>query len=493
MWAMPSLLHVAPYYGLTYRFYWRMLNCKTKIHRLHSQTVNHTSRPFPILTNFRCSEIPRGKVQKGEHMKVVDVERTVIDVPFTPRQSQITIESVSTVYNWSILELCKVTTDTGHIGWGETVIHYTYGRPTAESVKRVMGESPAELMNDDSIGAGLQMALFDVVGKILEVPVHALIGTKVRDTVPISWWSIDASPQKWAAEAKDAVACGYTSFKNKVRPWWDIVEQVDAISKVVPSDFKLDLDPNSSFRDAATAIPIMQELAKFDNVAMFESPIPQENIPDNKRIRTAVCRPIAMHFGSPPHITNIRESVCDGYVISGGKSDVVRQGILSEDADLTFWLQIVGSGLTTTWAGHLGAVLTHATWPAITCLNIYSHHLLKKPIEVIDGFHSVPDTPGLGVEVDEDAIQAYRVPDEKLDADGLYIHPEPRIIKTVVYPDGSCIHMEGDRLDYFNSGEGEAQAEGARLEVWYEDGSSEWENLFHRVQKSPVPGRWRER
>ena len=426
-------------------------------------------------------------------MKVVDVERTVIDVPFTPRQSQITIESVSTVYNWSILEVCKVTTDTGHIGWGETVIHYTYGRPTGESVQRVMGESPAKFMNDDSIGAGLQMALFDVVGKILEVPVHALIGTKVRDTVPISWWSIDASPQKWAEEAKDAVACGYTSFKNKVRPWWDIVEQVDAICKVVPSDFNLDLDSNSSFRDAATAIPIMQELATFDNVAMFESPIPQENIPDNKRIRTAIGRPIAMHFGSPPHITNIRESVCDGYVISGGKSDVVRQGILSEDADLPFWLQIVGSGLTTTWAGHLGAVLTHATWPAITCLNIYSHHLLKKPIEVIDGFHRVPDAPGLGVEVDEDAIQAYRVPDEKLDAEGLYIHPEPRIIKTVVYPDGSCIHMEGDRLDYFNSGEGEAQAEGARLEVWYEDGSSEWENLFHRVQKSPVPARWQER
>ena len=85
------------------------------------------------------------------------------------------------------------------------------------------------------------------------------------------------------------------------------------------------------------------------------------------------------------------------------------------------------------------------------------------------------------------------MPDERLDAEGLYIHPDPRIIKTVVYPDGSCIHMEGDRLDYFNSGEGEAQAEGARLEVWYDDDSSEWANLFHRVQKSPVPGRWQKR
>ena len=426
-------------------------------------------------------------------MKVIDVERTIVDVPYTARQSQITIESVSTVYNWSVLEMCKVTTDTGHVGWGETVIHYTYGRTTDESVQRVLGESPAKWMNDDSIGAGLQMALFDVVGKILEVPVYELIGTKVRDTVPISWWSIDASPQKWAAEAKDAAACGYTSFKNKVRPWWDIVEQVDAICNVVPQEFKLDLDPNASFRDAATALPIMEKLAKYDNVAMFETPIPQEHIADNKRIRAETDRPIAMHFGSPPYTVNIRESVCDGFVISGGKSDVVRQGLLSAEADLPFWLQIVGTGLTTTWAGHLGAVLTHATWPAITCINIYSHHLLTKPVEVVDGCHRIPDAPGLGVEVDEDAVERYRVPDEKLDAEGLYKHPDPQIIKTVVYPDGSCIHMEGDRLEYFNSGEGKAHVDGARLEVWYDDGSSEWASLFRRVQKSPEPGRWQER
>ena len=42
-------------------------------------------------------------------MKVTDIERIVVDVPFTPRQQEITTQSVSTVYNWSILELCRVT------------------------------------------------------------------------------------------------------------------------------------------------------------------------------------------------------------------------------------------------------------------------------------------------------------------------------------------------------------------------------------------------
>ena len=55
-------------------------------------------------------------------MKVVDVERIIVDVPFTKRQQKIAAREV---YNWAVLELCRVETDTGHVGWGETVIHYT--------------------------------------------------------------------------------------------------------------------------------------------------------------------------------------------------------------------------------------------------------------------------------------------------------------------------------------------------------------------------------
>lgn len=423
-------------------------------------------------------------------MKVTNVERILVDVPFTPRQQQITTQSVSTVYNWSLLELCKVTTDTGHVGWGETVIHYTYRRVSSESVARVLGQSPAVLMNDDSLGAGLQMALFDVVGKILEVPVYQLLGTQCRDAVPISWWSIDSSPENWAAEAADAVAQGYTSFKNKPRPWWDIVAQVEAVAAAVPSDFKLDLDPNGSLRDAATAIPILQKLATYPNVAMFESPIPQNDVEGNKQIRRVVDRPIAMHFGSPPYPTCIREDVCSGFVIGGGKSQVMREGQLSAAADMPFWLQIVGNGLTTTWAGHLGSVLTHATWPAITCINLYSEHLITQPVQVSEGCHKIPDAPGLGVEVDEDAVERCRVPAEKLDAEGYTIHPVPEIIKTAVYPDGSCIHIVGDGLSYFNAGNGEAQVEGARLELTFNDGSEAWAKLFAQAREAPVHGTW---
>ena len=427
-------------------------------------------------------------------MKVVEVERIVVDVPFTPRQERI---SEREVYNWNLFELCKVTTDTGHVGWGETVLHYTWARVTDQAVDRVMDQSPAASMNDDSLGAGLQMALFDVVGKVLEVPVYQLMGTKVRDWTPISWWSIDAAPRDWAAEAKDAVKAGYTSFKLKPRPWWDIVAQVDAISKVVPPHFKLDLDANSTWQNAATAIPIVKKLEKYTNVAMLESPISQADVLGNRRLRAAINRPIAMHFGSPPYITNVREEVCDGYVISGGKSAVMRQGVLSAEAQLPFWLQLVGNGLTSTWAAHLGAVLTPAIWPTISCMNLYSHQLLKKRIAVVGGYQKVPNGPGLGVKVDEKAVTRFRVPEKKLRKFAKkgqpYNHPEPRLINSVVYPDGSCVHMAStlQGYGYFGAGHGPAYVEGVKLVVQRDDGTKKWRQLFERLkEEGPVRDRW---
>ncbi len=429
-------------------------------------------------------------------MEVVDVKRIIAHVPFTPRQQKITAREV---YNWCLLELCRVETDTGHVGWGETVIHYTWARVTDQAVERVIDQSPALLMNDDTLGAGLQMALFDVVGKILEVPVYQLLGAKVRDWVPISWWSIDASPKDWVAEAKDAVAAGYTSFKLKPRPWWDIAAQVEAISRVVPPHFKLDLDPNATWQNAAAAVPIIKKLEQYPIIAMYESPIPQHDILGNRQIRRATSRPVAMHFGSPPYITCVREEVNDGFVICAGKSGVMRQGMLSAEAQMPFWLQLVGCGLTTTWAAHLGAVLTHATWPAITCLNLYSHHLLKKPIQVKGGYHQVPDGPGLGVEVDEKALKKFQVPEKEMkkfrDQGQPYSLPSPRIINTIVYPDNSCVHMgySGQGYGYFGAGHGPAYTEGVRLEPWPDDGSKTWADLFARAQKHPVRDCWQGR
>ena len=426
-------------------------------------------------------------------MKITQVERIIVDVPFTERQQRITQR---TVHNWSILELCRVTADSGHVGWGETVLHYTHQRVTDASVQRVIGQSPAQALWDDGLGAGLQIALFDLLGKIAEVPVHRLLGTLVRDATPISWWCSHSSPEDWAAEATDAVAAGYTSFKNKPRPWWDVYAQVEAVSAATPPYFKLDMDPNGMLENAAQAVPVLTRLAAYDRVAMFETPIPQTDVLGNRQIRRVVPRPIAMHFGSPPYITAVREEVCDGFVLNGGASKVTREAELAAAAQMPFWLQLVGNGLTTTWAAHLGAVLTQATWPTISCLNLYTNHLLKDPVTVSGGYQSVPDGPGLGVEIDEEAVARFRVPQATLDAlppGQLHAHPQPRIINTVVFPDGTRVHV-GAMGPGTLTGAGPGWSEGARVEpAWEDDGSKEWADLCERVRQQPVRDRWQRR
>lgn len=78
-----------------------------------------------------------------------------------------------------------------------------------EAVQRVIGRTAIEVMWDDSLGAGLQMALFDAVGRAADVPVHALLGNKTNQTTSLSWRNIDTSAEDMTSECKEAMRLGY--------------------------------------------------------------------------------------------------------------------------------------------------------------------------------------------------------------------------------------------------------------------------------------------
>src|SRR6185436_4184492 len=92
---------------------------------------------------------------------------------------------------------------------------------------------------------------------------------------------------------------------------------------------------------------------------------------------------------------------------------LMRQTTISATANKPFWLQLVGTGLTTAWTLQVGAVATHAQWPAVTCMHIWQDDLVVRPIEVAGGFATVPAGVGLGVELDLDAVERLRLPDQK--------------------------------------------------------------------------------
>ncbi|TLM98946.1 enolase, partial [bacterium] len=119
-----------------------------------------------------------------------------------------------------------------------------------------MGRNPFDLLNEDSIGQGLQIALLDLAGKAAGIPVYRLLGEKVRDECPFSWWAIDMPPEDWVEEVKLGLQLGYMSSKLKARPWFDIFQQMDAVSEAVPRGFTFSIDFNFFLRNAATAIPL---------------------------------------------------------------------------------------------------------------------------------------------------------------------------------------------------------------------------------------------
>ena len=400
---------------------------------------------------------------------VEDIERIVLNVPFHPRCARI---KETRVPGWSMVELCRVKTAGGVEGIGETIENYTWGRSKEDQFKRVVGKNLFDFLWDDSLGAGLQMALFDAAGKLLGVPCHRLMGTLYREACPVSWWAQDMKPEEWAAEARTAEEHGFTTMKAKARPWFDIDQQLEAVCAAVSPHFKFDTDFNALLLGEDVAAPLICRLEqKFPNLAIVESPIPQEDVAGNVVLRRKIRSPIAMHLGSPPVMTAIREGVCDGFVIGGGARRVIADGILAGQARMPFWLQMVGTGVTTTFSVHLGGVLEQARWPYIPCINIYSHTLLKE-FKVEGGHVKVPQEPGLGVELDWDAIENFRV-------DPDFQKPVKRQIHTIMWPEGRQTHYpDGGYRSDFLAGKLPVSLPGISLERQLDDGSEEFDREY---------------
>ncbi len=339
-------------------------------------------------------------------MKITEVELIHLDLPFTAHTDR---HMRYWLPHWRIIQLCRLRLDNGVVGWGETIPNYTWAKVPANIEERIVGERAGDLLWRDDLGAGVQMALFDAVGKSLDVPVHRLLGEQVRDWCPLSWWAMDMPAADWARQCRDAVAQGYMSAKLKARTWYDLHASIEAILAVVPPQFKLDLDYNGTLANAAAAVDHLKSLERYGQVAMIETPIPQGDVAGNRQIRTRINRPVAMHYGSPPIATTLQEDVTDGFVLCAGASALTKQATVCNIANKPFWIQLVGTGMTTTWAAHIGAVSNQAKWPAITCMNIWKSQLIERPIQLRGGFYPVPEEPGLGATPDAKTLAKYRV------------------------------------------------------------------------------------
>ena len=406
-------------------------------------------------------------------MKITHATRTALNIPFYATRVIAAMHRAQSfderVYFY------RVETDNGLVGFGD-------GEESCP-VEGLIGRNPYAIMLDDRIGFGPQVAVLDVVGKDAGVPAHALLGTKLRDSCPISWWDIDMPPADWVAEAKESIRRGYTCFKMKARPWRDIVEQVEAVAKVVPADYRFDIDFNGFLLSAANAEILLGRLDEHPNVGMYESPFYLQNDLDGARLLCSqVQKPVVEHFRED--VLHARAS--DGFVVGhAGLTETIAQATMAASFNRPFWLQLPGDGLTTTFAAHLGSVLSHAQLPCVTGYELWESNLLTERIRVVDGYMRVPDGPGLGVEVDQRAIAKYTV-DEAEPTPRQRYRRQNRILRVVWPGVGKNQRVreftsEPIYQQVFNTGSLPGFSPGVTLEVIEDDRSAAFEKRHQKL------------
>lgn len=413
--------------------------------------------------------------------KIAVIERIWVELPLKEVPGRNLIRENP---HWTIFEIIKLTLDSGEVGVGETMQFYTFQTVSDEAEQKCIGRDPAEIMWDDSFGAGLQMACFDVVGKRLGAPIWALLGKKVRDRAHIGWWAIDMPAEDWIAECEQALAAGYTTFKTKARPWFDLEDQVARLCASVPDWFKIDLDFNDFGLDTAICTRVCKSLERFPQIAIWESPILQEDVAGNQHLRRHLAVPIAHHVDRPQFRTQLLQDICDGFVVTGGVRNAIRHGEICAEFNKPFWLQWVGTGITTVMSLHVQAVQSHARWPAINCNHMYTSQLIAEPLRIHNGMAEVPGGPGLGVEIDWAAVEKYRIePIEKP-------YPFPGLLMRLDFPSGAKVYFSHGRQlwDEFGAGRLPSFLPGVHLTTMKDDGSEAWKSLYQKARLSPVYG-----
>ena len=365
----------------------------------------------------------------------------------------------------------KVSTDNGLVGYGD---YEDANRPIPQAeLEPLIGRSPFEFMHNN-FNMALGMALYDVMGKYLEVPVYKLLGQKVRDAVSSCAWTRPCPPEVFRDEVKQAAERGYTIFKMHSSALFDVIEQTRLAAEVAPPSFKLHWDFNHN-RTLGTILPIIDELERnYPIVGFIEDPLPWDDIAGWRVLREKTRIPLIMHM---PRLGGMQEFIhgcADMYMIGGGIGNTMMSGFAYGKANVQTIIQQSGGALMKAMTMHQAAVLPTASAHTITLDDQYDEDIVAERVAVVEGFSRVPEAPGLGLEVDEAAIarMAQNAPLKR-----------PEFIGVLHLPAGHKIYTLGQPQVARLTGKEEAAIRGIAYERWTDDGSSEYANALERVKQ----------
>ena len=315
--------------------------------------------------------------------------------------------------------IIELVADDGTIGLGEPRRGDLY-EPLKRYAEIIVGKTLPELPvgnlplphGDDYesyiIYEAFEMAWLDLLGKHLGVPVWHLLGGKLIDRVPVDYWMGRASPEDTARRTEKALALGFHGVKMKCKLGDPIVERVRAVRQVAPS-FSVVLDPNERFENPAGAVSVSRSLEEFDRVT-FESPMPQDRLDWYVLLRKKIPQPIALHLTCLRElIAALRADAADYYNLLGPLKEFTEWAKLARAAGCPAWRGTgMDLGIRDMSSVHAAAA-AGCQLPCDIIGNVLREDdLIVEPIRIEQGAAIVPDKPGLGVELDREALERYR-------------------------------------------------------------------------------------
>jgi len=366
-------------------------------------------------------------------MKITAVRSIVVSIPIR-HKSYLGVGSLEKVENVIVV----VETDAGITGYGECSPWPCFAENAwsiAAAIDRylgpsLIGENPFDierlLLHMDSVlhdysfaKAGIDIALWDIVGKKLDVPVYALLGGKVRDATTLSYSIANQDIAKDIEEIRWLMDQGFFVFKIKtgVLEFNAEVARVEAIRRFLPAHCDMRLDFNQGLK-RELAIKTCRALEPFSPTFM-EQPVRGSDLIAMAAITEAIDTPI-MADESVFSIENALDVVNRGaadlasikLMKPGGITRSRKAAAIFEAAGMPCYAGAMWeSGIGIAASLHFTAATPNVRYGSDFYIPNYLlvDDLIKDPLRMKEGYIFVPEGPGLGIEIDWGAVEKYAV------------------------------------------------------------------------------------
>lgn len=371
-------------------------------------------------------------------MKITHVSHWMLRIPLTE-----SIAWASGARTGATRLVCKIQTDAGIVGWGETICLIEPVRAVFERIVAplALGYAPSQVerFGRHVLGAGyyhhkraavmaiaaMEMAMWDALGKAADQPLHALWGGLWRERVPASAYLFLADPKACADKAAWFLDQGYGTFKAKIGFGEAADYAILAAVRARIGDAPLRADVNGAWHPGTAR----RQLRRFEalDLAYIEQPLPLENLEGHAHLRRAQSTPVALDesaYTLEDVAAIVRADAADVILLdpheAGGLWQTIKSAAIAEGADLPVTLHS-GAELGISQAAyiHLAASIPNMNLAIDTERAYLAADVVRNPPALKDGAYEVPMAPGLGVEVDEAALETYRVGDIA----GAYLDP----------------------------------------------------------------------